>query len=370
MGVGTGWTVNKVCQQSLNPTRCENSFAFKGINNNCFYGPGGRFFLPGPHDAQGSESPEHSTNAKTLSTTSQFACVGMEPAPSTPAHQRLNVGRHSNKEHFYCWLVGLTDGDGCFSAACQAGTWNLIYKISLHCINLRVLYYIKKQLGVGSVSIDNKNNTGTFRIRDRATFRNVLFPIFDKYPLLTTKHFYYQRVKKIFNILEDTTLTTDQKNQMIRDCSSEAPIGYIAPPWTTVPSGEIMTKGWVVGFIEAEGSFYIVSKETKTQDGAVRFVHGFGVSQKLDPIVLESIRKILHISTKVKYQKKHDFYLLDTTQRRALNNICKYFHNNLKGSKSLEFKLWKKSMGYCRRQKLEKTQTIMRKLRQLPNVPR
>jgi hypothetical protein len=123
----------------------------------------------------------------------------------------------------------------------------------------------------------------------------------------------------------------------------------------------IMTKGWLVGFIEAEGSFYI-TRYGKTQNGTTRWVHGFGVSQKLDPIVLECIRRILHISSKVRYRKKHDFYILDTTQKRAINNICAYFQNNLKGSKSLEFKLWKKSMGYSPL-KLEKTQTIMRKLR-------
>lgn len=124
-----------------------------------------------------------------------------------------------------------------------------------------------------------------------------------------------------------------------------------------------MTKGWLVGFVEAEGSFYITRKG-KTQNGTTRLVHGFGVSQKLDPIVLESIRHILHISSKVRYHKKHDFYILDTTSKRAINNICAYFQNNLKGSKSLDFKLWKKSMGYSPL-KLEKTQTIMRKLRKL-----
>ena len=41
-----------------------------------------------------------------------------------------------------------------------------------------------------------------------------------------------------------------------------------------------MTKPWLVGFIEAEGSFYLVSK-TPT-----RIVHGFGLTPKLDSVVL------------------------------------------------------------------------------------
>jgi hypothetical protein len=58
----------------------------------------------------------------------------------------------------------------------------------------------------------------------------------------------------------------------------------------------IITKPWLVGFIEAEGSIYLVSKDS------TRIVHGFGLTQKLDSIVLEAIGLVLHISTSVKYK--------------------------------------------------------------------
>jgi len=89
-----------------------------------------------------------------------------------------------------------------------------------------------------------------------------------------------------------------------------------------------------VGFIEAEGSFYLVNKE-KT-----RIVHGFGLTQKLDSIVLEAIKYILHIPTSVKLKSNHNHYILDTTNSRAIENIISYFHNTMKGMKSLSFKLW------------------------------
>lgn len=75
---------------------------------------------------------------------------------------------------------------------------------------------------------------GTFRIRDRETLHRVIFPIFDKYPLLTTKHFYYLRVKKVFGILEDTTLTKYQRNLLIQACLNETANNYIAPTWCKV----------------------------------------------------------------------------------------------------------------------------------------
>jgi hypothetical protein len=79
-------------------------------------------------------------------------------------------------------------------------------------------------------------------------------------------------------------------------------------------------------------------------------VHGFSITQKLDPIVLENIKNILHIKSKVRFripkkelisktQTINSFYILDTTGKRAILNICDYFENNLKTVKSLEFKI-------------------------------
>jgi len=52
---------------------------------------------------------------------------------------------------------------------------------------------------------------------------------------------------------------------------------------------------WIV---EAEGSFYLVSKDNN------RIVHGFGITQKLDRVVLEGIKQIYHISTQIVYKQK------------------------------------------------------------------
>jgi hypothetical protein len=68
-------------------------------------------------------------------------------------------------------------------------------------------------------------------------------------------------------------------------------------------------------------------------------VHGFGLTQKLDSIVLQGIKLTLHIPTAVKFRAKHNFYLLDTSNSRAIENIIEYFHSTMKGMKSLDFKL-------------------------------
>jgi hypothetical protein len=53
-----------------------------------------------------------------------------------------------------------------------------------------------------------------------------------------------------------------------------------------------------VGFIEAEGSFYLTSKDEN------RIVHGFGITQKDDKEVLIELAKNIQIKSKVKRNKK------------------------------------------------------------------
>lgn len=78
---------------------------------------------------------------------------------------------------------------------------------------------------------------------------------------------------------------------------------------------------------------------------ANRIVHGFGITQKLDRVVLEGIRHILHISTKVVYKEKYNHHMIDTTNSRAIDNVSKYFFNTMKGMKGVEYRIWSRSFN-------------------------
>jgi hypothetical protein len=130
----------------------------------------------------------------------------------------------------------MTDGAGCFSISHQNGKWGLIFKVALSRYNLRALYYIKKQLGIGNVTTDGRK--GQILIRDRKKLESIIFPIFDKYPLLTSKHFNYEKLKQAFFILEDKSLTRDEKDQKLfilvgswlrHTKNASIPEGYISP---------------------------------------------------------------------------------------------------------------------------------------------
>ena len=277
------------------------------------------------------------------------------------SHQRLNeehLNDNSNmislkqgknhhahiKDQWEQWLVGFTDGDGNFHISYQGGKWGLSYKLTQSRYNLRVLHYIKKQLGVGSITKDGTK--GQYFIRDRKILETVIIPIFDKYPLLTTKYFDYVKLKKALVILNNTSLSKEDKNiKLLAIKNSNANSDYISPAWnnailplTDVSSiNNVMSKSWLVGFIEAEGSFYLTNKDSN------RIVHGFGLTQKLDKVVLDGIGIMLHIKNPVRFKELHNHYILDTTNSRAIENIILFFKDTMKGVKSLEYRIWARS---------------------------
>lgn len=134
------------------------------------------------------------------------------------SHQRLNEehlnNKPSNQVSFEPWLVGFTDGDGNFHISQQgvgsSSKWTLGYKLTQSPYNLRVLNYIKKQIGVDSITKDGTK--AQYFIRDRKVIETVLIPIFDKYPLLTTKYYDYMKLKKALLILNSITKIKEEKN--------------------------------------------------------------------------------------------------------------------------------------------------------------
>jgi LAGLIDADG endonuclease len=95
---------------------------------------------------------------------------------------------------------------------------------------MRALYFIKKQLGHGSIYKESNNDDADFRIRDRDTIYKIIFPIFDKYPLLTSKQFNYLKFKKAYFIMTDDKLSKDEKNDLLFKLKDEKmPKNYISP---------------------------------------------------------------------------------------------------------------------------------------------
>jgi hypothetical protein len=270
---------------------------------------------------------------------------------------------------FNQWLVGVTDGDGTFHISHQLpDKWGLYFKIAQSTYNLRLLYFIKSKLGVGQVSVA-ADGMAEYRLRDVKKIIKHIIPLFDKYPLLTSKYYNYDLFKQAAFILTDTSILTADKHILLNKLKSKLkPDNYISPVWNVVNNNvscltsaqTVMTKSWLVGFTEAEGTFYLVKKSVE------RIVHAFEITQKLDKIVLDSIGYLLGI----KVTKKKTYLTVGTTNAKHISNIILYFHNTMKGMKSLEYRIWARSfnkikVGKARFEYLTKVRNQMRNIRSI-----
>jgi hypothetical protein len=318
-----------------------------------------------------------------------------------------NYSNNSNNKfskEFYQWLVGFTDGDGSFSIVKSGNSYRLHFGLGQSFYNLRLLYWIKSNLGYGSVTKYNTKKVAQLRITDRKVLNNIIFPIFDQYPLLTSKYFNYMKFKEAYNILERKDLSTLEKNNLIFEVKNKnMPNDFVSPAINHLSLSsehyEIKTSisiSWLVGFIEAEGNFGLYSslplkpplwgpqsgkgcevtlfcplkgatsgpQESRGPDKN-RFNIEFTIVQKLDKLLLESIRHLLHIPSKIQYSQIRNIYSLKTKNSRAVSNIIDLFQGKFKGVKSLEFKLWSKAYYYKKinPNKVEKIHSIFLKLR-------
>ena len=393
-GAGTGWTVGDKLSQItsvfllvlvdlLNTTRC-GKLLYSEVNTYSIYL---NYVIMSPTWGQSAwvfnntiEKMDFCINPKMVENPSEtkrsaflpFHLYSYPTLPNGDAEKdngvRASGITYKNSTKNFEWLVGVTDGDGTFHfSRTQKGVWSFTFKIGQSSYNLRMLYFIKSILGVGSVSVTNsKDNCAEYRVRNINHIIQYILPIFDKYPLLTSKHFNYIIFKQAILIMGDSTLTKDQKDLLISELKSNSiPNDYISPAWQTINNEvttldsamKVISKSWLIGFSEAEGSFYIVKK------GPKRLVHAFEITQKLDIIVLEAIAKILGLTV----TKKKNYNTVVTTKAERVEFLVTYYHKTMKGMKSLEYRIWARSFSKNNKnfESLSKVQNLMRNIRSI-----
>lgn len=310
--------------------------------------------------------------------------------------QRLNVEKHS-KEWYEHWLVGLTDGDGTFSVDRHSKpnghiVWNLVFKISLNKYNIRALLKAQSFLGAGILT-PTPDNMVSFRIRNRDHLKKLVFPLFDRIPLLSNKYYDYQKIRTISLLLDDESLSPGQRQDQIQQIYSQKTTREeISPVWFQHISGDtlelykktgkihlqkteiekVLSLPWVLGFIEAEGSFFLTCKE-RYQHKPDRYCHSFGLTQTGNGFLMEALRCYFKIVARVQFrtpasfqnnkQGRRSYFKLETTNWRSLQYIRKLCLDSLVGIKSLEFRIWERSMKH--RENSEKLAKIQKKLRDM-----
>jgi hypothetical protein len=153
-----------------------------------------------------------------------------------------------NDKEFYNWFSGFTDAEGNFIILTLPIGFTFKFSIGLHIDDLHVLNYIKDKLGFGGVYA-YKNNC-YYNVTKKEDILKII-SIFDVYTLNSSKRLDYLDLKKAFNLyINRTELSKELVNQII-DIKNSMNIQRTNFKLSEV----IITKSWLLGFIEGNGSF-------------------------------------------------------------------------------------------------------------------
>jgi LAGLIDADG endonuclease len=257
------------------------------------------------------------------------------------------------------WFVGFTDGDGCLTVYKEKkwlNNWKHEFTIGLSIKDIRLLYKIKRILGCGIIK--TYNNVAIFNIKKIKHLIYVIIPIFDKYPLLTDKK------RSIYLNFRCSILQKALNNKKNMNNDDVIFIKYLienSPNDLYKVSIENLFKNiddnffanWLVGFTEAEGSFYFIKKNLDNLDNITQpeipLRAEFRISQNNNFFLLNKIKEKLKITRKVSLQSNsYNHYYLVAASSLSLQNII-YFYTDphlvkFKGIKFLQFILWLKGI--------------------------
>jgi LAGLIDADG endonuclease len=157
----------------------------------------------------------------------------------------------------------------------------------MHIDNLEALNTIKSILNVGSVTIDKDRNYCSFVVQDFSDIRDVICPIFEKFPLLTSKRLDFQDFHKAVLIKNKNNLSNTDKERIIllkngMNSKREIFTSY------SINSQINVNPDWFIGFLEGEGTFGI-----KTGSSIY-----FQLAQKITSV--ESLNAIITFLTSLK----------------------------------------------------------------------
>lgn len=251
--------------------------------------------------------------------------AGVKSMHTFIASQRLHAGDPN-----YAYLVGLFEGDGFFSIAKKGKYLTYELGIEMSIRDVQLIYKIKDLLGLGVVSFRKINEIEmvSLRIRNKDHLKNVIIPIFDKYPMLSNKQYDYLRFKSVLlsNIIYSKDLVEYTRNDK---------------PLNTIENiiNASYFSAWLVGFIEAKGCF-------STYQNKDYWIASFDIAQKDGDILIMAIKNYLSFSTAVHIDKTN-CSKLKVTGVRSIENILKFLSNEpvkLKGYKKLQYILWLKQL--------------------------
>ena len=180
---------------------------------------------------------------------------------STNCNKNSNVRTEDNllknvSREFLYWFSGFTDAEGNFLISIDRQYVRFRFKISLHIDDVEVVNTIKSNLNVGTVTLESSRNRCSYIIQNYEEIKNVICPIFNAFPLHTSKRLDFENFSKAVLIKGNKKLSDTDMSKIVSLKNTMNTKREILT-YNTTKSQIIINPNWFIGFIEGEGTFGI-----------------------------------------------------------------------------------------------------------------
>jgi LAGLIDADG endonuclease len=288
----------------------------------------------------------------------------------------LNVSTFNDKDSSHninpYWITGFSDGESSFvlrlyKTKKRKVGWcvNPIFSLELHIRDLYVLEKIQSYFKIGSIIKRKTRKTVVYAVQSVNALNNIIIPHFTKYPLLTEK----QKDFRLFclgidviNKKEHLILDGLNKIRSIRSSMNKKSLGnsnkYFNVPTLINTIGNInkviLDPYWLVGFVDAEGCFYIKPIKSKSEFKLDNYSLVFTISQhSRDLLLLSNIIDYLQCGIIEIPKDRHEVRYIVYKFNDHFEKIILFFEKyNLVTFKRLDYLDYKKAASILNKKNL------------------
>ena len=229
---------------------------------------------------------------------------------------------------FLAFLIGFIDGDGYIGIKKSYKDRIEVYlSISIHLEDIAILNYIQSTLKIGKIYSYPDRKSPTVRlVINKSELQEILFPLFlhhELFFLTKTRRAQYHMAMYIFN----NNVKKYSELPSVAPITQELPISALE--YANLP----FFKDWIVGFVVAEGSFFI-----KTNlDGC------FQIKQRLHLLLFEAFKLVFNTNRKITVDKEL-YAQFGVSSKSDIQNVINFFsfsgHHPLVGLKNIQYSAW------------------------------
>jgi len=262
-------------------------------------------------------------------------------------------------EDFLFWFSGFTDGEGNFLITLDRDYVKFRFKITLHIDDIETLNTIKSKLKIGRVTVESNRNRCAFIVEKHEDIKNIICPIFNTFPLHTSKRLDFEDFYKAFLIKDsarEKSLCNMDKERIV-SLKNGMNLKRSIFTYQITDSQIIINPNWFIGFLEGEGTFgiktgssvYFQIAQKNTSQESLNAITTFltrlssPLQEKEETNNTLQLSKILPLNVVCTTNKKTDVISLVVSSVDSLFYYLLPFLDSSKmyTRKAIDFKLWR-----------------------------